>query len=154
MKRWNPFGVALGLVLLGAAVHVQAQALPPLCKVAKGTVISLGSDAPKPLWLEEGGNSIQATCSAYCAGGSQIEVTCPGSCTAVDINCPYTPGYVTCSNGSTTYCQPNPCPTGVSYCESVNGSSCSPNGWTRSCTGSDLGTYTCRCFQNHWVCPL
>ena len=151
MKSWIPFGATLGMVLLVAG-SAQAQAPSSLCMVAKGAGVSPGSDAAKPLWLE-GGSSIEANCSAYCMGGSQIQVSSCSTCTAVDINCPHTPGYVTC-NGSTTYCDPHPCPEGVSYCEYVNGGYCSPNGWHTPCTGSDLGSYSCNCFQNQWFCPV
>lgn len=100
---------------------------------------------------EGGGPSTEATCSAYCAGGSILEVTCAGTCSATDVSCPSTRGWVTC-NGVTTYC-PSTCPTGA-YCTAVNNTSCSPNGSKRSCLGDDGVSYQCTCVWGHWICPI
>ena len=63
MKTWFPFGVALGLVLLGAFPD-QAQTFSPLCRASKQAVVAL-ADTAKPIWLQDGGDSsIQATCTA------------------------------------------------------------------------------------------
>ncbi len=145
----------LGLVTLLAVAFnffplMAASGEPPTCL----------AQAAEPLWMSsgakgadgDGGVSAQSFCSAFCAGGTMVQTSCSGSCTATDINCPYTQGYVTC-NGVATYCQPACC-SGCSYCEDVNGTSCSPHGFKRSCTGSDLESYTCTCFGSNWVCPI
>lgn len=154
MKRHLCFAMVLGCVLLGAA-QVRADVLPAFLTSPEGAPASSPcrtDSGTAPVWMG-GGISTQATCMAYCAGGSTLTVGCSGSCQATDMNCPYYNGSVTClGGGGTTPCASS-CPVG-DYCEDVNGGACTPNGSTRSCYGSDGLSYTCNCRFGHWICPL
>jgi len=50
----------------------------------------------------------EARCTAQCGGGATVYVDCPGSCTAVDRNCPEK-GYAECAGGWPRADCTNPC---------------------------------------------
>lgn len=144
---------------LGFVVFVILAAVSAPLSAAPGTLSACQAQAPELAWLSSsktapGGITAYATCTAYCAGSTTVTVSCGGGCSAVDINCPYTQGYVMCASGATTFCPVACCIGNCSYCEEVNGTACSPNGITRSCLGSDMVNSTCTCRIGSWVCPL
>ena len=96
-----------------------------------------------------GGNSTQATCSAWCFNGTTHTVSCSGSCSAVDASCPDQLGYVAC-NGGISYC-PAGCPAGP-YCEDVSGTSCTVMGSWTTCAMAE-GMSDCICNNmGVWFC--
>lgn len=60
-------------------------------------------DAPLLDLAMRGRRNLNSTCTVSC-GATSVSCTVSGTCTAVDRNCPSTPGYVTC--GVTTYTCP------------------------------------------------
>jgi hypothetical protein len=152
LKRLFQMVMVSGLVLVGAS-ETQAQ-LPSFLADSEAPP-SCGTGVEKAVWLAGGKPTDKASCSAWCSGGTQISVSCSGSCTAVDVNCPQTNGYVVC-NGVKTSCQ-YVCPGGT-YCEQLNGTSCPFRGATTSCWGSDGLAYSCDCMgfsgTLHWLCPI
>ena len=147
-----------GLYKLGFVAFLALAFVPGPLAAASGTNLTCQAHFAAPLWLSGSGNlggiSDHADCTAYCKGGTPLMVSCPLGCTAVDINCPSTRGYVQCSGGATTYC-PHPCCLfGCDYCEDVNGTSCSPNGAERFCTASNLEGDSCKCMAGQWSCPI
>lgn len=154
MKRLFRIVAVFSLVLAGAS---QVQAQVPSFLAHGEAPPSCGTGMEKAVWLKGGKPTDKASCSAWCSGGTQLSVSCSGSCTAVDVNCPYTNGYVVC-NGVKTSCT-YICPLGTySYCAQVNGTSCSPQGATTSCWGSDGLPYGCDCMgfggTLEWICPI
>lgn len=117
---------------------------------AFGLVLAVASQ------VQGGKPTDKAACSAWCAGGTTLSINCSGTCTAVDVNCPSTNGYVIC-NGVRTSCS-STCPVTPAYCESLNGTSCSPRGATTPCMGSDGVQYSCDCItfggSSRWLCPI
>ncbi len=147
MKRQIKHAVILGLGLLGA-MQVRAEVIPSFLTSRSDAPVSCRTDvAAKPFLAR--GLPTKATCTAYCPGGATVSATCSGTCTAVDVNCPNTSGYVVC-NGVYTGCAS--CPAGP-YCESLNGTSCSPNNSTTQCTVAEGYSNTCTCRLGHWSCP-
>jgi hypothetical protein len=107
--------------------------------------------------VQGGRPPVKAACSAWCVGGTTLTVNCSGTCTAVDVNCPQTNGYVVC-NGVKTSCA-SACPSAPPpYCETLNLTSCSTRGATTACWGSDGVQYSCDCFSFsgnlRWRCPI
>jgi hypothetical protein len=142
--------MVLGLGLLGA-LQVRAEVLPSFLTSAVDAPVSCRTDAAaKPFLL---GRSLptKAMCTAVCPAGGSVSASCGGTCTSVDVNCPTTAGYVLC-NGVRTDCSPCPPPP---YCQSLNGTTCSPNGSTTSCTIAEgYSGITCTCRVGHWSCPF
>jgi hypothetical protein len=81
------------------------------------------------LYIPSGTAGGQVTCTASC-GTSTVSCTASDTCTAVDRNCPTTPGYVTCG-GTTTYCPPCACTNGTKRYTQL--SSCCYNEVARQC---------------------
>ena len=146
--------MVFGLMVMGAS---QVQAQVPSARAEEQAPPSCRIGVEQPAWLQGGQAQVKSSCSAYCAGGSTLTVGCSGTCTAVDVNCPSTNGYVVC-NGIRTNCSSS-CPaTPPPYCEALNGTSCSTQGATTPCTGSDGLPYSCDCLgfagNRHWLCPI
>jgi len=148
LKRQVKLAMVLGLGLLGA-MQVRAEVIPSFLTSGLDAPASCRTDAAaKPFRLARG-LPTKATCTAYCPLGATLSATCSGTCTATDVNCPNTSGYVLC-NGVRTDCAP--CPIGP-YCESLNGTSCTPNNSTTQCTIAEGYSQTCTCRLGHWSCP-
>ena len=146
MRELCRLGLIALLVLAFGALPFTAAADAPSC----GTV-----NAATPLWMARpagggGGVTAQSTCVADCGNGTSVStINCPGTCTATDVDCPNSRGYVTC-NGVSTYCS-NACPP-VPPCYNVEGASCSPRGSETSCLREDGWVYPCTCISSHWLC--
>lgn len=149
MKRQAMLAMVLGLGLLGAP-QVRAEVLPSFLTSAVDAPASCRTEAAaKPSFLRRG-LPTKASCTAVCPAGGSVSASCGGTCTSVDVNCPTTAGYVLC-NGVRTDCSPCPPPP---YCQSLNGTTCSPNGSTTSCTIAEGYPQTCTCRLGHWSCPF
>jgi hypothetical protein len=95
-----------GLAWLDAAVEAPGpEDAPPLDLAAIVSGIAEGQAGPL------GRRNLASTCTANC-GGSTVSCSIAGTCTAVDRNCPTTPGYVTCGS-TTTYCPACACTEGA-----------------------------------------
>ena len=102
-----------------------------------------------------------ATCTASC-GASTVSCTSSSTCTAVDRNCPTTPGYVTCGT-TTTYCPACACTNGTKRYTQL--SSCCYNETARQCRRTlreetcvngnwQVSAYTCDGLNCSGNCPL
>ena len=87
------------------AVVLLGLALAPL------NFAAIGRGALENQAARRGRGYLKGTCTANC-GTSTVSCTSSGTCTAVDRNCPSTPGYVVC-NGTTTYCPACACTNGA-----------------------------------------
>ena len=96
---------------LGIAIVLSLSILSP----AFGAGVDLASDplwqalmrasvSPVPASSFGGGSGIEASCTASC-GSTSVSCSGSGSCVAVDQDCPFGQGYVTCGS-VTTYCPP------------------------------------------------
>jgi hypothetical protein len=142
MKGLCRLGVVILLAMIFGALPFTAAADNASCGVKNTT---------EPLWMTRpsgGGVSAQAFCSAACMWNTQPLTASCSTCSATDMECPFTRGSVTC-NSVLTPC-PDACPDG-DYCLYVNGTTCSPG--TRECLGSRLQVDTCDCFRGSWSCP-
>jgi hypothetical protein len=149
LKKQVMLAVVLGFGLLGA-LQVRAEVLPSFLTSAVDAPASCRTEAAaKPSFLRRG-LPTKSTCTATCPAGGSIGASCSGTCTAVDVNCPSTAGYVLC-NGVRSDC--GACPPGP-YCQSLNGTTCSPNGSTTQCTIAEGYPQTCTCRVGHWSCPF
>jgi len=150
LKRQVKLAMVLGLALLGA-MEVRAEVLPSFLTSGVAAPAACRTDAAAKPFLLARGLPTKATCTANCPVGATVSATCSGTCTAVDVKCPSTAGYVVC-NGVSTACAAA-CPAGP-YCESLNGTSCSPNNSTTQCTVEEGYPATCTCRLGHWSCPF
>lgn len=146
MRGLCRFGIIALLALTFGALPFVAAADAPSCAT---------TNAMAPLWMARpggggGGVTEQSTCVANC-GSTSVSTICAGTCTATDVNCPYTNGYVTC-NGVYTYC-PTTCPS-LPDCQASNGTYCAAVGSKMSCLTSDNFVSQCTCRTSHtWLCP-
>lgn len=99
MQRKALFAV----VLLGLALFPVSSGATALCASEDLSWLEAIVDTPSP--------NFKSTCTASC-GTSTVSCTSSGSCTAVDRNCPTTPGYVVCG-GTTTSCHACACTNGA-----------------------------------------
>ena len=129
MQRKALFAV----VLLGLALFPVSSGAMEVCvsedlSWLEALVETPGSqDAPS---LDLAGRILKSVvCTASC-GASTVSCTSSGTCTAVDRNCPTTPGYVIC-NGITTYCPACACTNGAKRYTQLAG--CCYNEVARQC---------------------
>jgi hypothetical protein len=112
MQRKALFAV----VLLGLALFPVSSGATALCASEGLSWLDSIVEAPDPqdappLDFARDGRNLKSTCTASC-GTSTVSCTSSGSCTAVDRNCPTTPGYVVCG-GTTKSCPACACTNGA-----------------------------------------
>jgi hypothetical protein len=106
-----------------------------------------------------GRRNLTSTCTANC-GSSTVSCTISGTCTAVDRNCPATPGYVVCG-ATTTNCPACACTNGAKRYTQLN--SCCYNEAVGQCrkvlreetcvNGNWVTAYTCNGLNCPGTCP-
>lgn len=136
--------LSAGAAFAAAAGPAQPCSEPTLAEMLEAGVPAPG---PQPLPFELAALATNRTdknsCTASCGVGS---VTCSasGTCTAVDRNCPTTPGYVTCSTG-TVSCPACACTNGAKRYTTLSGCCCNEAGQSRGRLKEEI------CVNGNWI---